>query len=268
MSVWLFVPGHQPDRVRKAAASSADFVVVDWEDAVSPDRKAEARQATREVLAELATPERFGVRINPGETDAHGDDLQALPAVKASMVVVAKVDDPDHLSRVAAFNRPLIPLIESAIGLEKVLETARAPLVNGLAFGYIDFLADIDATETRETLLYARSKLVIAARVAGLTHLLDGVFAHLDDEPGLEEEVRHVRALGFNGKLAIHPKQIDPIRKHLQPTEEQIAWARDVVRIYDEALSEGRGAFKHKGQMIDVAVVRRAERILGMAGRP
>lgn len=262
MSIWLFVPGDRPDRIRKAAASSADFIIVDWEDAVSPENKAAAREATGEVLGELKQPGRFAVRINAADTAMHEADLQAIAEVSAEFIMVAKVDGPDDLARAQGFGRGLLPLIETALGFENIVATARAPGTVGLALGYIDYLADIDGRESRESLLFARSRLVNAARAAKLAHVIDGVFAHIDDVSGLEAEARHVRDLGFNGKLAIHPRQVDPIRGQMQPPVEQVAWARDILRLFEQAQTRGEGAFRHQGQMIDIAVVRRAERIL------
>lgn len=262
MEAWLFVPGDQPERIGKALAGEADRVILDWEDAVAPERKAEARAVSVEALGDPDTARRCLVRINAVDDEAHARDLEAVAARPPGAVMTAKTREPGELEPLAQAGLSVVPLIESPLGIERAADILGAPNVVGTAFGYIDYLADLGAHWGREPLLYARGRLVNAARAAGVTAILDGVYSRIEDDDALAEEAEHAAALGFTGKLVIHPRQVAVLRRLARPTDEQLAEAREILRVYREALAEGRGAVRYKGMMLDAAVVREAERIL------
>ncbi len=262
MIVWLFVPGDQGARIPKALGTSAERVIVDWEDAVAPGRKDAARASTEEILPSLDDRERVILRINPADSSEHAADVEAARRIRPGAVMVAKTQGPEDLSALAGSGIGVVPLVESALGIERAFAIASAPGVTDLAFGTIDFLADIGAPHSRESLLHARSRLVIAARAAKLRSLLDGPMLSIDDEAALIAEAAHARALGFDGKLAIHPRQVEQLHRHFRPSATEIAEAREVVRVYREALQNGKGAVRLGDRMIDGAVAKQAERIL------
>lgn len=253
----LFVPATRPERFAKAAASGADAVILDLEDAVPLDAKAAARQA----LAADFTVLPVLVRINAAGTPWHGADLAAVACLQLGAVMVPKAEDPALLRGIVEVlgpDRPVVALIESALGLSRARVIAEVPGVARLAFGSIDFSADLGCAHTRDALLAARLEIVLASRLAGLGAPLDGVTAAIDDIALIESDARYARELGFGGKLAIHPRQIQPIRAGFLPGEAEIGWARKV-------LASGDGAVSVEGAMVDEPVRIRARSILQRA---
>lgn len=250
----LFVPGDRPERIAKAAASGADAVVVDLEDSVSPQAKAAAR-ANLASLPDLAVP--LIVRVNAVGTPWHDDDLAALGGAPVSAVILPKAEQAKDTSalREALGGVALIALIETARGLAAARDIAASGTAR-LAFGSIDFCADIGAAHTQEALIFARSELVLASRLANLPGPLDGVTAAFDDAESLARDVRHARDLGLTGKLCIHPGQIQSVLAGFAPSEAEVAWATRVV-----AGGVG-GAQAVDGAMIDAPVRAMAERVL------
>jgi len=186
----IFVPGDRPERFAKAAASGADAVIIDLEDAVAFDQKLQARADLRAALLPRGVD--MGVRINPVGTRWHVQDLEALAGLKLSMVMLAKTETTADIAAVAAATGlPVIALIETANGLARAREIARAPGTMRLAFGSIDFCADIGAAHTREALLAARSELVLASRLANLPPPIDGVTTALDDAALLQDDAAY-----------------------------------------------------------------------------
>jgi citrate lyase beta subunit len=259
---YLFVPATDAHRVDKALASSAHAVVVDLEDSVAEDRKDEARTLVAERLR-MARPRGAQlVRINGLDT-AHGrGDLAALDGLALDGIVVPKAE-PQPLQGIGPSGPPVIALVESAIGLRRAYELASRPRVTRLMLGNVDLAAQLGATpgpDGRE-LLYARSALVVDAAAAGLAGPIDGPCTAIGDEAALRAETAAAKALGFSGKICIHPSQLDTVHEVFAPTDEELAWARRVV-----AAAEGsRGAVAVDGQMVDAPVVARARRLLRAA---
>lgn len=256
----LFVPGNRPERFAKAAASGADCVIIDLEDAVAPEDKAMAREA-----AARARPEGVPllVRVNAAGTPWHGEDLAALAASPAG-IILPKAEETSALAVIRAAigpGRALVALVESARGLAAARDLARAS--TRLAFGSIDFAADLGCAHTREALLAARSELVLASRLAGIAAPLDGVTAAIGDDALTEADSRHAADLGFGGKLLIHPRQVAAALRGFAPSSAEVEWARSVLA------AGGAGAVAVDGMMIDAPVRIRAERILARApGNP
>jgi citrate lyase subunit beta/citryl-CoA lyase len=257
----LFVPGTRPERFPKAAASGADSVIIDFEDAVAPEHKLTARACLRAAI--LPVDIEICVRINPVRTPWHLQDIEALAGLKLSMVMLAKTESAGDIGAVAAATGlPVIALIETAVGLAAAREIANEPATMRLAFGSIDFCTDIGASHTREALLAARCELVLASRLANLPPPIDGVTTALDDAVMLQDDAAYALNLGFGGKLCIHPRQIAAVRTGFMPTDADIGWARRIL-----AVVEG-GAVSVDGTMVDAPVRLRARQILARARVP
>jgi citrate lyase subunit beta/citryl-CoA lyase len=256
---YLFVPGNRPDRFEKARQSGADAVILDLEDAVQSTHKDLAREA---VAAWLEPTRPVYVRINAAGTPWFEQDLElvGLPGVQG--VVLPKAEHPEQVSLVAARlagETQVLPLLESALGVWNARVLAQAPRVERLAFGSVDFQLDTAITGEQEELLYARSRLVLASRVASILPPVDGVTMVLEDLTRLREDVARARRLGFGGKLCIHPRQVELINRGFAPTDAERAWAR---RVLSAAEATGAGALQLEGELIDRPVIERAKTIL------
>lgn len=251
----LFVPGDRPERFSKAAASGADAMIIDLEDAVAPESKPAARAALQPAALPAGIP--LFVRLNAVGTLWHEDDVAAVARLDLAGVMLSKVESGQDVARLAAMlpAKSIIALIESAHGLANVREIAQH--AGRLAFGSIDFCADLGMAHEREMLLTARAEIVLASRLASLPAPLDGVCTILDAAAQVEEEARYARALGFGGKLCIHPKQLIPLRAGFAPTRAQVDWAERV-------LASGSGAVTVDGKMVDEPVRLQARQILAL----
>ena len=262
MRTWLFVPGHDERKLKKALQSEADAVIVDWEDAVPEEKKPEARRTTARVLAHAAPRPRVTLRVNHPESPFFEEDLEALPLPHVAALVLPKVEAPGELERARRAELPLLAMIESAHAVLSLSEIARAR-PERFVFGALDYLKDTGARHTKETLLFARSLLVNVSRAAGLAPPIAGVWPYLEDEAGLLEEARHERALGFAGKTLLHPRQIAPVKRAFAPTEDELKEARAILAAWKAARAEGRAVAKlPDGRFLDPPVVAWAERIL------
>jgi len=261
---FLFVPGNRHERFDKACASGAHAVILDLEDAVAPPDKAAARA---HIGAWLDAGGRAWLRINACDTEGHADDLALLALPGVAGVVLPKAEDAERVRGVAAHLRPgvpLMPLVESALGVWNAREVAAATdAVSRLAFGSIDFQLDTGIVGDREELLYARSRLVLASRVAGRLAPVDGVTTALDDEAVLAADVAAARRLGFGGKLCIHPKQVGAVNAGFRPPAAELEWARRVV---SAARAAGANAVRVDGKMVDKPVLERAQALLDAEG--
>ena len=231
----LFVPGDRPDRIAKAAASGADGIIIDLEDAVAP----EARDQARQSIIGMEPPKEIAVfiRINACGTPWHEADLAAAAALPGTGIMIPKVEsttDVDDVRSRCGPDRPVIALIESATGIVNARAIAAAEGVTRLAFGVIDFCADIGCAPVREALLPARWELVLASRLAGLEPPLDGISTDLKNPDTLVEEARYAAGLGFGGKLCVHPAQIAPVMTGFMPTDEELAWAQRILALEDK----------------------------------
>jgi citrate lyase subunit beta/citryl-CoA lyase len=261
---YLFVPGNRPERFAKALATAADAVVLDLEDAVAVDDKSTARGAVGAQLAGMS-PEarrRVVVRMNDLASNWSAMDLRMLLQSGAAQVMLPKAESAAQIAalRSAVSDADVLALIETARGVAAVDEIAAAPGVSRLVFGTLDFALDLDldTASGNEGLAYGASRIAIASRVAGLAAPVAGVTAQLDDEAQLLADLAQARRLGFGAKLCIHPKQVDPIHRALQPSAAAIVWATRVL----EAEAASPGAAQLDGRMIDRPVVLQAERIL------
>lgn len=258
---YLFVPGNRPERFAKAFASGAGAVILDLEDAVPP----EGKRAAREAVCEWLRRPNGGawVRVNGTDTEFFEDDMRAVAALPRGGVMLPKAESADEVRRVirllGAPTTPVIPLVETAVGLWSALEIAQCAQVERLAFGSVDFRLDAGIQGDDDALLFARSQLVIISRIARIASPIDGVTVQIDDAARLKRDVERARALGFGAKLCIHPNQIAAVESGLAPSDEEVRWALAVVNAFERAAG---GAVRLDGKLIDLPVVERARRLL------
>ncbi|WP_306029511.1 CoA ester lyase [Stappia sp. MMSF_3263] len=256
----LFVPGDRPERFAKAMAAGADAVIVDLEDAVAPDAKERARAGLAEALAPVTGTVPVLVRINARGTPWHAGDLAACAGLPLAGLVLPKAESgADCVAVREETGLSVVALVESARGLRNAEEIAMAS--RRLAFGSIDFAADLGIAHERDVLLPARFALAMAARLAGQAAPIDGVTTALREEDVIADDCRHAVAMGFGGKLIIHPAQIEAARKGCAPSQGECDWARRVL----SAVEGGAAAIAVDGAMVDAPVIARARRILERA---
>jgi citrate lyase subunit beta/citryl-CoA lyase len=258
---WLFCPADRPERFEKAAAA-ADVVILDLEDGVAAKDRGAARKA---LIDTPLDPARTVVRINPVTTPDHELDLKALARTEYTTVMLAKTETPEQVSSLAPLD--VVVLIETPLAALSVAELARVDNAVAVMWGAEDLFAVLGGTANRhadgsyrDVAKHVRSQSLLAAKAYGKM-ALDSVYIDIRDLDGLRAETDDAVAVGFDAKVAIHPTQVAVIRAGYAPTVEQVRWARNVL---DMARSE-RGVFQFEGQMVDMPVLRRAERIVQLA---
>jgi citrate lyase beta subunit len=271
--VFLFTPGNRPDRFAKAASTGADALILDLEDAVAAAGKDEARRILVEHFRAghrdgLGPRQLCGLRVNNIHTPAGVRDLDALASSGAApdFVVVPKVESAFEARLYARHlaATPLVCTIESARGLEAAVEIAAADAcVRALAFGGADLAVDLRAELAWEPLYWGRARIVQAAATAGIG-AIDVPHVVLDDEAGLRADAVRVKAMGYGGKLAIHPKQVPPIVEVFTPTPAEVERARAIVAAFEAA---GGDVVEYQGRMVEGPIVKAAQRILELAAR-
>jgi len=281
---WMFVPGHRQKMIDKALGLNADAIMLDIEDGVAPNEKDTARQLIAEALGHEKAPHspaRF-VRINAIGHARMDADLEAVVRPGLEGLVCPKVETAEEVRKVDAIlneREPQLNMTRGGVKLLIAIESPRgllnapaiaacSPRVCGLMFGAEDFGRELGLPTSREgearDMLYARSAMVVAAASAHV-QAVDGVWVDLKDPEGLVGFARQSRRLGFSGMSSIHPSQIDPINTHFSPTAEEITYAREVVKAFEEANARGDGSIAFGGQLIDRPIVERARRTLEMA---
>ena len=284
----LFAPGSRPELLAKAQLGDADAMIFDLEDSVPLNAKDEARKNIADALAAGLKKPMF-LRISNSRAGDFMADLQVLANASSLLnvagIVLPKADDADDIQAVAKALKDveskhnmqegtlsILPLIETCLGLRNGFDIAKASTrVIGMALASAeqgDFMVDLGGRWTPRSLAlaYPRSKLVVDARAAGVQWLVDGVFMNLKDTDMLREECLIARELGFVGKMAIHPTQVDVMHTVFSPSELEVAYARGLIAAFRDGEARGVGAVKYEGMMVDYANVRLAERTLALAG--
>ncbi|MYZ12739.1 CoA ester lyase [Streptomyces sp. SID339] len=268
---WLYAPGDRPDVVAKALLAGADAVIVDLEDAVAPDRKAYARAATAELLSS-PQPLPVHVRVNALDGPLAEDDLRAVaPLPGVAGLRLPTVTTRAEVIRVAERAVPadggapaLHALVESALGLEHAFAIATAhPALRGISLGEADLRADLGVRDD-SGLDWARSRVVVAARAAGLAPPAQSVHPDIRDLAGLAASCARGRTLGFLGRAAIHPRQLPVIERAYLPTPAEIERAEAIT---EAAATDGGALALPDGRFVDKAVVEGARRVLALARR-
>jgi citrate lyase subunit beta / citryl-CoA lyase len=257
---WLFCPADRPERFAKAAAA-ADVVILDLEDGVAAKDRPAAREA---LITTPLDPAKTVVRINPTATPDHPLDVEALRSTKYTTVMLAKTESAEQVSALAPLD--VVVLVETPLGALAVTETARVANACAVMWGAEDLFAATGGTANRwpdghyrDVAVHVRSQSLLAAKAYGRL-ALDSVYLDIKDLDGLRAETDDAVAVGFDAKVAIHPTQVAVIRAGYAPTDAELEWAHAVL---GRAANE-RGVFQHDGQMVDMPVLRRAERIVAL----
>ena len=257
---YLFAPGHNAKLLNKVFDAGADAVILDLEDAVPPEAKGTARAMVAEALLDHSA----WVRVNAAQTPWCEADLDAV-GDRAYGIRIPKVESAADVAWVTsrAPGKPLICAIESARGVLAAQEIAMAPGVRYIAMGGVDLQRDLNTSGGNLQTLYVRSHLVLACRAAGIEPPIDSVYPHLDDLDGLREQAQFARSLGFFGKSAIHPRQLDTLHEVFTPTTNEIDWANEVLTAFEAA--GGEALQLPSGEFVDRPVADRARRLLQIA---
>lgn len=275
----LFVPGDDWHKIEKAAALDVDAVIMDMEDGVAFNRKAQARETVARALRELD----FGrseclVRINPAVgSGSHEADIAATVHLRPHGYVIPKVEYAHQITEVSqqlinaeyehdwpGGSIKLMAIIETAAGVINLREIVQSdPRLTALIFGAEDLAGDIGAERTPDgwEVFYARSAVVVHAKAMRID-AIDTPYLHLENIPGLVAEAEQASYMGYTGKLAIHPRQIEPIQEVFTPTPAEIEKAQQLIVAYEEHQAAGEGVFVFDGKMIDTPLVRAAENVL------
>ena len=271
----LAVPATVPRFLEKGAASAADAVFIDLEDAVIPELKVEARAKTIAAINGLEWGRRrLGVRVNDLTTEWGAGDLAELArsAPRLAFAILPKCDTPADVARADALLRGteirLFALIESARGVAECEAIAGAsPRMAGLIFGPGDYSLDLGVLDGSLDTGFVLARIANAARAYGLDPI-DGPYFEIANPDGLRAACRRAASFGCEGKMAIHPSQLEIANETFSPPAPQVAWAREVLEAMAAAGREGRGAVRTKtGEMIDLVHIRIARKVLERAER-
>ena len=272
----LYMPGSDWRKIEKAASLEVDAMCMDLEDGVAPEQKEAARAMVARALGDLDFGEKERlVRVNAVGSGLEGDDLAAVLPAAPDGIVLPKASSAED---VGVVNRAiegagqegmaLLAQIESALGVVNLKEIAASGgALQALIFGAEDYAADVGAKRSTEAdeVLYARSAVVAHAAAFGL-QAIDMLWTDYEDQAGLRKLAKQGAGLGYEGMQIIHPDQIEVVQAVFTPSGGEIAQARRVLEGYEAAKAEGRGAFGLDGKMVDMPMVRAAERVLARAG--
>ncbi len=280
----LFAPGNRPELIDKAVNTAADVIIIDLEDAVHPDKKEEARSNARKKIAQYRE-RKIIIRVNGVDSDLITADLNEVVTENLWCLMVPKVENLAGVQKLNTylFNKEeknalkhgavkVMPLIETAKGVQDISailsDDSLSQRFTSCAFGAADYTLDmgIDMTQNGDELLYPRSRIAMACRAAGLEPPLDSPYMiDIKDVDGLKADAVRAKQLGFQGKLCVHPIQIEPCNLIFSPTPEEIHYAEKVILAFDEAKAKGAGALQLDGKFIDEPIVEKARRVMKMA---
>lgn len=278
----MFAPGNDERKLAKVATLGADVVVLDLEDAVAVEEKVAAREVARKAV-ERMTGVTVYIRVNPAETGLMDDDVAAVVVPELSGIMLPKVEDSQQLAAVDVAiakaerasgipegSTKLLGLIETARGfvaVEEIAAAAPSRLVT-LCFGQGDFSTDlgIELTHDATEVLYARSRLVIAARAAGLAQPIDGPFLDLKDHDALRRDSERARQIGFQGRITIYPPQVAVVQEVFgRVDDERIARARAIVEAFEAAETSGVASIQVDSEFVDYPIYEREKRVIALA---
>ena len=277
----IFVPGNRQSMLEKATGFATDAVVADLEDSVPMAEKPAARVLVADMIPALArSGQRVIVRVNSLDTGLTEDDISAVVQPDVFAISVGKITSPGDIAEYSglldaaeakaglpAGQTLLIPWIETAPGVLHAYDIAKSSeRVVAITFGAEDYTRDVGIRRTAsgEEVQFPRSLVALAAHAAGVTPL-DTPYVNFRDSTGLESDIAEAARLGYKGKFAIHPAQLEPIRRLFGPQPDEIEYARRVMAAWDAASADGRGSLDLDGAMVDVPVVERARNTLAEA---
>lgn len=277
----LFLPGNNPNMLINGNCLGSDAIIFDLEDAVSPAEKDAARLLVRNTMRYMD----FGgcekiVRINSIDTVYWKEDLAVILPWKPDMILLPKTGTAADVQAADSYITELeqqlgmepntvglMPLIETALGVENAFSiAAAAKRVRALFLGAEDLTADLQCKRTKEgkEIFYARTRLVMAARAAGV-EVYDTPFTDVNDDEGIRKDAAFAKALGFSGKASISPRHVEVINQIFSPTQSDIDYAYEVMDAIELAKRQGKGAISLRGKMIDAPIVTRAQQTIAMA---
>lgn len=272
----LFLPGNSPVMLQNGAVLPADCLIMDLEDAVAPDQKDAARLLVSSALSSIDYSQEIIIRINPLDSDHWRQDLETVIPRAPDVIMSAKscvetvrqvssaLTDLEKLHGIEVGSTRIIPLIETALGIEQAYDIATASeRVVALFLGAEDLAADLRCLRTKQgwEIFYSRSRLVMAARAAGID-AIDTPFTDVQDDEGLVDDATLARGLGFSGKAAISPRHLQAINEVFSPRPEAITYALEVMAALEAGKRAGKGAVSLHGKMIDAPIAARARQVL------
>lgn len=276
----LFMPGNNPGMLQNAGILGADSIILDLEDAVSLTEKDSARILVREAIKNVDYSDvEVVVRVNPLTTEYAREDIDVIARVKPDALMIPKATEEelmeinsilDKIEEEEGFEKEsikLIPLVESAYGVENVYNIIKASKrIVGILLGGEDLTSDLGIKRTKEgeEIFYARNKVAVACK-AMKVDAIDTPFTDTNDFEGLEKDTRKAKSLGMTGKASINPRQIDTIHSVYAPTKEEIRHAERVLEAMEEAKREGKGVFSLDGKMVDAPIINRAKTTIDLA---
>ena len=277
----LFLPGNTPNMLINGNCLGADAVIFDLEDAVSPAEKDAARILVRNTMRYMDFNGcEIIVRINSIDTPFWKQDIDQILPEKPNLILLPKTGTAQDVLQADAYITAveeklgmekntvgLMPLIETALGVENAYQIAAATKrVKALFLGAEDLTADLQCKRTKEgrEIEYARTRLVVAARAAGVD-VYDTPFTDVNDDEGIVTDARLAKALGFTGKASISPRHVEVINSVFSPTEKEVDYAYEVMAAITLAKEQGKGAIALHGKMIDAPIVARARQTIAMA---
>jgi len=276
----IFMPANIPSMINSAVVLHSDSIVFDLEDTIPLEEKDSARILLREAFKSLdfIREKNILIRVNNPSTAYFDEDIKEIVPLGDYPLVIPKVDLSnmsivnEKLERIESeyklnYQVPIAPLVETAFGIEYINQILKSSeRIIAVFWGAEDFTADMGIARTPEgsELWYSRSKLTIAAHIAGV-EVIDTPFTDIKNLAGLRKDAAVAKQLGFTGKAAIHPSQIDVINEVFSPSQEEIEYSLRVVKAFTEGKKEGKGVVLENGRMIDKPVVTRAKLILKKA---
>ena len=277
----LFLPGNNPNMLINGNCLGADSVIFDLEDAVSPDEKDAARILVRNTMRYMDFRGcEIIVRINSIDTPCWTKDIDAVLAYRPGLILLPKASSAADVLAADTYltqmeealgleknSVGLMPLIETALGVENAFSIASATKrVKALLLGAEDLTADLQCKRTKQgrEIEYARTRLVMAARAAGV-EVYDTPFTDVNDDEGIEFDASLAKSLGFSGKASISPRHVEVINRVFSPAISEIDYAYEVMEAIELAKKQGKGAIALRGKMIDAPIVMRAQRTIAMA---
>lgn len=277
----LFLPGNTPNIILNGDCLGSDAIILDLEDAVAPDQKDAARVLVRNAIKYLKFPgiEKI-IRVNSLDTAYWQKDLDEMVPLKPELIMTPKISCREdvlkydeyitNLEEKLGYERNtvrLIPLIETALGVENAYQIASASdRVAAIFLGAEDLSADLHCKRTKggAEILYARGRMVMAARAAGVD-VYDTPFTDVNDDEGIRIDAELAKSLGFTGKASISPRHVSVINEVFSPTQKEIDYAYEVMEVIRIAKEQGRGAIALHGKMVDAPIVARAQQTIEMA---
>ena len=277
----LFLPGNNPNMLINGNCLGSDAVIFDLEDAVAPDQKDAARILVRNTMRYMDFRGcEIIVRINSIDTPYWKQDIDTILPYKPNLILLPKTGTAEDVRQADAYITQveanlgmekntvgLMPLIETALGVENAFAIATgADRVEALFLGAEDLTADLRCKRTKEgrEIEYARTRLVVAARAAGV-EVYDTPFTDVNDDEGIWKDAQLAKALGFTGKASISPRHVEVINQVFSPTQKDVDYAYEVMDAIALAKEQGKGAIALHGKMIDAPIVARAQQTIAMA---